>query len=118
MGGMTMRTDQPMTYTVLRGDGEVIARGLSASDAATEIMTYDGCEIELRRDEDGGYTLWSRQQVANRPWATTRFWSWNTDEDAAWEEIAGKVLATEWPSNYPDAMTDQQYDEMVAQAED
>lgn len=113
------------TYTTIdRSSGEMISTGLTAERAADEILTDDGRDYELRAAEDGeGFDLWSRQQVANRGWTKTRFFSLADSEDAAWAEIAQEVVDTHDAyapgSHGPEVMTDAQYAEMLAQlAED
>jgi hypothetical protein len=113
------------TYTTIdRGSGEMLSTGLTATDAAHEVLTDDGRSYELRRAEDGeGFDLWSRQQVANRGWGRTRFFSLGATEGAAWAEIAQEVVDTHDAhapgSHGPEVMTDAQYREMLAQlAED
>ena len=59
------------TYTVLSRQGEIEGRGLSLAEAASEILTYDGREYEIRPPEGAGYWLWRSQQVADRPWERT-----------------------------------------------
>jgi hypothetical protein len=104
------------TYTILSGDGEMTATGLSLRDAAHEVLTSDGREYEVREDEDGGFTLWSRQQAANRPWAATRFFSVKTGQDEAEAEIFAEVIGSERFAGHCEAITDEQYAEMLAGA--
>lgn len=54
-------------YDVIGHEGTIIAESLTADEAAHEILTSDGREYEIREDRTAGFTLWSRQQVANRP---------------------------------------------------
>jgi hypothetical protein len=54
------------TYTIIDGEGYVLDRGVSLNEAADAIMTSDSREWEIRQDKDGGFTAWSRQQVASR----------------------------------------------------
>lgn len=61
------------TYTVRDTNGEAIARHLTAAAAAHIILTDDGRDYEIRPHKDGGYTLFTRQQVANNPWSETAF---------------------------------------------
>lgn len=113
-----------MGYTVVNvSSGDVIAAGLTVDEAAQEILMYDGRDYELRRREDGdGFDLWTRQQVANRGWRMTRFFSLAETEDEAWAEIAAEVVETHDAfspgSHGPDIMTDEQYAEMLAQSEE
>lgn len=106
------------TYTILSGEGEMIETGLSLRDAAHEVLTSDGREYEFRTgpDDDSGIVtvLWSRQQVANRPWAATRFFSIKTDRAEAEEEIFAEVVSGERFAGHCEAITDEQYAEMLA----
>jgi len=102
------------TYTILSGEGEMIETGLSLRDAAHEVLTSDSREYEVRRDDDGGFTLWSRQQVANRPWAATRFFSVKIDRAEAEAEIFAEVIGSERFAGHCEAITDEQYADMLA----
>ena len=109
------------TYTIVDTvTGEMIATGLTAKQAADEVLSYDSRSYELRPEEDGeGFALWSRQQVANRGWTRTRFFSLAGTEAEAWAEIAEEVVATHDAyapgSHGPEVMTDQQYARMLAE---
>lgn len=103
------------TYTIITGEGYVIDRGLGLAEAADAIMTSDSREWEIREDQGGGFTAWSRQQVANRPWAATTIYSFAATRDEAEREICEKIVDSgRWPGHC-EAMTDQAYDEMIAQ---
>ena len=106
------------TYTILTGEGEVIDTGLSLRDAAHEILTSDSRSYEVREDKDGGFTLWGRQQVANRGWEATRFFSIKTDRAEAEDEIFSAVVTSERFPGHCEAITDEAYAEMVAQFEE
>ena len=104
------------TYTTIDADGYVLDRGLSLAEAADAIMTSDSREWEIRPDGDGlGVTAWSRQQVANHPWARTAIYSGHTDRAAAEQEICKKIVTSERWAGHCEAMTDAAYDEMMAQ---
>lgn len=102
------------TYTILTGEGEMIETGLSLADAAHEVLTSDSRQYEIRGDKDGGFTLWSRQQVANRPWAATAIWSVKADRATAEQEIFEKVVTAERWAGHCEAITDEAYAAMVA----
>jgi folylpolyglutamate synthase/dihydropteroate synthase len=103
------------TYTTIDADGYVLERGISLVEAADTIMTSDSREWEIREDENGGFTAWSRQQVANRPWAATVIHSFKADRAEAEAEICEKIVTSmRWPGHC-EAMTDAEYDEMMAQ---
>lgn len=107
------------SYTVLdNASGEVLATGLTATDAAAEVLTSDSQEFDIRTAEDGnGFELWTRQQVANKGWTKTVVYSVEDDRDAAEGEIFAKVIAANWP-RHPTVMTDAQYAEMLAEMAD
>lgn len=104
-------------YTVIDpSSGEAIDSGLTAAEAAHIILTDDGRQYEIREDPDGGFTLWSRQQVANKPWSPTVVFSIETEREKAETEIFQKVIVADWP-RHPEAITDQRYQEMLANLE-
>ena len=106
------------TYTVIDTNGEAIATGLTAADAAAEVLTDDGRQFDIRAAEDGnGFELWTRQQVANKGWTQTVVYSVEDDRAAAEAEIFANVIAADWP-RHPTVMTDQQYAEMQAEMAD
>lgn len=107
------------TYTILTGEGEMIEAGLNLRDAADAVLTSDSREFDIRADADGGFTLWTRQLVANRPWTETKFFSILTDRAAAEEEIFAAVLLSPRFKGHNEAITDEQYADMQRQfAED
>jgi hypothetical protein len=95
-------------YTVVDSNGDVLDRGLTVAEAAHIILTDDGREYAIRPDDDGCWTLWSRQQVANKGWSPTVVYSFEDDRDLAESEIFQKVVDSDWP-HHPEAMTDEQY---------
>jgi hypothetical protein len=101
-------------FTVVDIDGEPVARHLTAAEAAHIILTDDGREYEIRED-DGGYELWSRQQVANRPWEATVIFTVADTLAEAEAEIFAAVIRASWP-RHPEAMTDEQFDAIAAEA--
>lgn len=103
------------TYTIIDGEGYVMDRGVSLSEAADAIMTSDSREWDIREDENGGFTVWSRQQVANRPWAATAIYSFAANRDEAEREICENIVNSERWSGHCEAMTDAAYEEMLAQ---
>ncbi|AGH48786.1 MULTISPECIES: hypothetical protein [Sphingomonadales] len=107
------------TYTILSGEGEVQAQGLTLTEAAHEILTSDSREYDVRQDDDGGFTLWTRQQVANRGWEMTTFFSTNSDRKQAEDEIFTAIVLSPRFRGHCEAITDEAYAEMLAQgAED
>jgi hypothetical protein len=103
-----------LKFTVINTNGEVIARHLTAAAAAHIILTDDGRDYQIRRDEQG-CVLWTRQQVANRPWAETAIYSSARTTAAAELEIFWSVLRASWP-HYPTAMADAYFDAIAAEA--
>jgi hypothetical protein len=107
------------TYTILTGEGDMIETGLSLNDAAAHVLTSDSREFDIRADADGGFTLWTRQQVAGRPWSKTTFFSILTGRAAAEEEIFAAVVRSSRFEGHNEAITDEQYADMQRQfAED
>jgi hypothetical protein len=108
-----------MTYTVTNRDGDIIGRGLSATRAMVEILTYDGHEFEVRSAPEDGFTLWTSTWSRNSPMGAmltkSVISSLDEYEDAAIEEIARKVVANaEWFCGCS-ATTDEAYDAMLAE---
>lgn len=109
-------------FTVVDTDFEPIARHLSAAEAAHIILTADGRDYAIRPTGDGGFVLWTRQQVANRLWAEPLLFSGGrrvcffADTLAEAEaEIFAAVIRARWP-RHPEAMTDAEFDEIAAEA--
>ena len=102
------------TYTVIDYNGYKIDGGLTAAEAAHIVLTYDGRDYEIRENEDGGYTLWSRHPVANRGWEPTVVESRETNRDAAENEIMEVAIESEWPRR-PLVMTDENYASILAE---
>ena len=101
------------TYTVIsRNSGEPIDRHLTAAEAAQVILTDDGRDYDLRQDEFG-WTLWSRQQVANIGWTATVATSIHDDRDLAEADVFHQVICAHW-ARHPEAITDAAYDRMIA----
>ena len=101
-------------FTVVDTDGEAIARHLTAAEAAHIILTDDGREYQIRLI-DGDFALLTRHQVANRPWEKTVLFSVAMTLAEAEAEIFAAVIRADWP-RHPEAMTDEQFDEIAAEA--
>jgi len=101
-------------FTVVDIDGEPIARHLTVAEAAHIILTDDGRDYEIRRYELG-CVLWTRQQVANRPWTKTVVFSLADTLAEAEAEIFADVISANWP-RHPEAMTDAEFDAIAAEA--
>lgn len=98
------------TYTIIDYNGYAVAFGLTLEQAADEIMTSDSREWQLRKDAKfEGWAAWHRQQVANRDWTETSFYSAETDEAAALADISQQIVLTERMSGYYEALTDESW---------
>ena len=106
------------TYTVISGSGVVKAEGLSANDAAREILTHDGHNYEIRPDADGGFWLWHTQRGGggNVPMVRTLIYSAADTEDEAQDQIFAEVVKKSDWFDHQDVMTDADYATMVAEA--
>ena len=103
------------SYTVHR-NGEVIAEGLSLSEAAIEILRFDGHDFEVRPLDGGGYGLFVSRGSRNAPGGLGEFvHAWRGDrlimslaatEADAWQELAEQIVLTAWPG-HPEAVTDE-----------
>jgi hypothetical protein len=105
-------------YTVFNHtDSSVIyGRGLTAEAAMSEILTYDGREFEIHTVRAKPFTrreLYSRDR--NSQWLSTGVLSLADTRAKALREIALKVISARW-DRHPEAMPDQDFDAMVAQA--
>ena len=104
-----------MPYTVIDKSGNVLDTGLSAEMAAHTVLTDDGCSYDVRKDGDV-WELWSRQEVANRPWSKTIYFSLEETEEAAWKDIAQQVIERDAyapGARGPEVITDERYKEML-----
>lgn len=80
------------TYTVFDSqDSRKAMNGLTIDEAAEAILQQDGQEYEIR-NQGNFYTLWTRQQVANRPWMQTVFSAVSENEQKAKDSIFNMVL--------------------------
>jgi hypothetical protein len=110
------------TYTVLCPDGSVLRRGLSAVDAAREILGYDGYDYDLRRDRCGWQLYISRFSrcspggnggMVEAEARGKLIYSLAETEKEAWEEIARQVIASDW-LGCPIAVPDIEYQRRTA----
>ena len=106
-------------FTVISGSGVVQAEGLSADEAAVQVLTYDGHNYEIRPDADGGFWLWHTQRGGggNVPMVRTLIYSAAETEDEAQDEIFAEVLTKADWFDHQDVMTDAAYAAMVAEIE-
>lgn len=54
-------------YTVLNHNGDMQAQGVDLAEAAHIVLTYDGHDYDIRRDDDGGYSLFVSKFSLNSP---------------------------------------------------
>lgn len=109
-----------MLYAVVDQSGDLIARDLTTEQAAHEILTVDSQEYEIRPDSAGEYwTLWGRQQVANKPWTATLMGTYGTEAEARAEIFAHVVKEADggrwWMA---EAIPQAVYDEMIERLAD
>lgn len=105
-----------MLYAVVDQGGELIARDLTIESAADEILSTDSQEWEIRADSAGDYwTLWSRQQVANKRWAATLIGACGTEDEARAAILACVVEEADGGRSWKaEAIPQAEYDEMEA----
>ncbi len=104
------------SFTVIDYNGEALGRHLTVPEAASIILNHDGADYEIREGEWQGskiFELWTRKQVANKPWTKTGMFSFADTRAEAEAEIFGQVCITRWP-HHPEAIPDAQYDEILA----
>lgn len=107
-----------MKYTIVCPSGEALEHGLTLEEAAKELLWYDGHKYELRKDSrNAGWAIWRTNKLGEM--SETIFYSACEDENAAWRELAERVVA-QWGGegwrNEPEAMTDDQWDKLQAEA--
>lgn len=112
-----------MTIYTIR-DGETVARNLTAEEAAAWLLNDDGADYEIRAGEECSgvlagerfWELWTRKQVANRPWGRTVIHAIAPDEETGTTKIMDEVLRSgHWERDELSCFTNQGYDEMVAE---
>jgi hypothetical protein len=106
-----------MKFTVIDHNGEALGRHLTEADAAHIILTHDGADYEIREDGWRGskiFELWTRKQVANKPWTKTVVFSLADTRAEAEAEIFANVCYARWP-HCPEAMSDATYDAILAE---
>jgi hypothetical protein len=99
-------------YTVLNHNGDVQAQGVDLEEAAHIVLTYDGHDYEIRRDEDGGYSLFVSQFSLNSPFGgrpLARCVEYFKDEAEIHQFVVDH--ATRWQDQT--VMTDDDYAQMV-----
>lgn len=104
------------TYTFVNGDRAIT--GLTMIEAAHELLSTDSAEYDIRPDSRGGYRLWTRKQVANKPWTQTIIFSLEDNETSAEKEIARLLIGSgAWETGSIHVLTDDQYANLQAEAE-
>ncbi|HEX5228759.1 MAG TPA: hypothetical protein VFW44_13665 [Bryobacteraceae bacterium] len=113
------------TFTVYNpNSGTELGRGLTAAEAAQEILGHDGHDYELRRDGEAFQLFVSRgSRNANggnrgltEAYSHSRLIrSYAATEAAAWEEIADQVIHAGWESVPVQVVSDADYDAMIAE---
>ena len=119
-----------ITYTVTNPNGAVEDRGLSAIEAAQMILGHDGNRYELRHEaaydvaSEKCFQLYGTTRQGQRELSAFSngagggrklISTYAADEAAAWDAIAEMVLTADWGGL--SAMTDADYDAMIAEAE-
>lgn len=88
--------DQMIKYTIENINSGEVQSGLSACDAASELLGHDGAEWEIRPDcENGaivGFFLWHRKPNAGKPWTKTLIYSAAEQREEAENEIFELVI--------------------------
>lgn len=110
--------DMTTTFTIADFRADAVHSGLSASEAAHELLSHDGAEYDVRAAEDGaGFELWHRKPNAHRvAWVKTVIWSSATDREAAEADIFAKVIASgHWDRDDLFVGTDEAYAETLAE---
>ena len=103
------------TYTIADFRSDNVRTGMSAREAATELLSDDGAEWEIRDEADAGFALWHRKPNAGKRWTKTVIYSVETDLAAAENEIFERVIASGyWDLDDLFVGTDDQYRQMMA----
>lgn len=106
------------TFTIADFRNEDVLSGLSAREAAAELLGHDGAEWEIRDNGETGFDLWHRKPNAGKPWTPTVIYSIEDDREAAENEIFEKVIASGyWDRDDMFSGTDDQYRQMLADRE-
>lgn len=119
MGWPTRRKGLQMnTYTIADFRSGDVKTGMSAREAAAELLGDDGGEWEIRDNGETGFDLWHRKPNAGKPWTLTVIYSIEEDRETAENEIFEKVIASGyWDRDDMFSGTDEQYRQMLADQE-
>jgi hypothetical protein len=99
-------------YTILNHNGDIQAQGVDLAEAAHIVLTYDGHDYEIRRDEDGGYSLYVSRFNLNSPSGgrpLVRCFEYFTNEAEIYQFVVDH--ASKWQNQT--VMTDEDFAQMV-----
>jgi hypothetical protein len=112
------------TYTVFDANdsSRIYGRSLTAFEAMSKILTYDGYRYEIRKSDFQGSVCWDLYHSDGSVYSTrgadhmvkTVIFSLIGDEAHAEQEIAEHVIAAGW-DGLPEVMTDEDFDAMLAE---
>jgi hypothetical protein len=112
------------TYAVFDSNdvSNIYGRGLTAEQAMSVILTYDGYSYEIQKSEFQGSACWELYHSDGSAASTrgarhlvkTVIFSLIEDEAQAAHEIAERVIIAGW-SRLPEVMTDEEFDAMLAE---
>lgn len=109
------------TYTVFDTNdfSNICGRGLNEQEAMAEILSYDQNNYEIRKSNYKGYVCWDLYTGSNHndKMSKTIIFSLCENEEEALQDIAKQVISADW-DRVNDVMTDENYDEMIAELED
>jgi hypothetical protein len=107
------------TFTIYSPEHGYSTSGLSAVDAARELLFADNNDFEIRAAENGGFELWisrfSRSSACFDGLIRSAIFSAKETEAAATEEISLRVINSGiFRTANIDVMTDENYSKMMA----
>lgn len=110
-------------FTIYSGSTGNATSGLTAIEAARELLGYDGHEFEIRRAKGGGHELWvskfSRNSACFNGLTRSVIFSISDDPDGAEEDISQRVIKSGfWESDNISVMTDEAFSAMQENLED
>lgn len=111
------------TFTIYSGSTGNSTSGLTAIEAARELLGYDGHEFEIRRADGGGHELWvsmfSRNSACFSGLTRSVIFSIKDDPDGAEEDISQRVIKSGfWENGNISVMTDEAFSAMQEDQED
>jgi hypothetical protein len=99
-------------FTVLNHNGDIQAQGVDLAEAAHIVLTYDGHDYDIRRDEDGGCSLYVSKFSLNSPSGggpLVRCVEYFKDEAEIYQFVVDN--ATDWRNQM--VMTNEDYAQMM-----